>query len=118
MCGLLLLLRLRLRLRLLLTLLLLLLLHPDHAHTTRATGQWTRGRGGQLLGLLLLLTSLVSIPGELHLLLLLMRRVLLLLGRALLPLGLLRRSTGCLGCGRRAPRGSRASFNRKVGTVT
>jgi len=37
---------------LLLLLLLLRLLNrgPDRAHATRATGQWTRGRGGLLLG--------------------------------------------------------------------
>ena len=46
----------------LLLLLLLLLLHPDHAHITRATGQWTRGRGG--------CATSVSIAGGLLLLLL------------------------------------------------
>jgi hypothetical protein len=63
---------------LLLLLLLLIYRGPAQPDTTRATGQSTEGRGGQLLGLLLL-TSSVSIPGELQLLLLLMRRMLLLL---------------------------------------
>ena len=63
---------------LLLLLLLLTYRGPAQPDTTRATGQSTEGRGGQLLGLLLL-TSSVSIPGELQLLLLLMLRLLLLL---------------------------------------
>ena len=63
---------------LLLRLLLLLLYRgPAQPDTTRATGQSTEGRGGQLLRLLLL-TSSVSIPGELHMLPLLMLRSLLL----------------------------------------
>ena len=65
---------------LLLLLLLLIYRGPAQPDTTRATGQSTEGRGGQLLGLLLL-TSSVSIPGELQLLLLLMLRLLLLLSR-------------------------------------
>ena len=78
MLHLLLLLLLLLLLRLLLLLLLLLLYRgPAQPDTTRATGQSTEGRGGQLLGLLLL-TSSVSIPGELHMLPLLMLRSLLL----------------------------------------
>ena len=63
---------------LLLLLLLLIYRGPAQPDTTRATGQSTEGRGGQLLGLLLL-TSSVSIPGELQLRLLLMLRSLLLL---------------------------------------
>ena len=62
---------------LLLPLLLLLYRGPAQPDTTRATGQSTEGRGGQLLGLLLL-TSSVSIPGELLVLLLLMLQSLLL----------------------------------------
>ena len=63
---------------LLLPLLLLLNRGPAQPDTTRATGQSTEGRGGQLLGLLLL-TSSVNIPGELHMLPLLMLRSLLLI---------------------------------------
>ena len=64
-------------LRLLLLLLMLLLYRgPAQPDTTRATGQSTEGRGGQLLGLLLL-TSSVSIPGELLVLLVQMLRSLL-----------------------------------------
>ena len=63
---------------LLLPLLLLLYRGPAQPDTTRATGQSTEGRGGQLLRLLLL-TSSVSIPGELHMLPLLMLRSLLLM---------------------------------------
>ena len=73
--------RARLLLQLLLLLLLLLLLRhrgPVQPDTTRATGQSTEGRGGLLLRMLLR-TSSVSIPGELHLLPLLMLRMLLLL---------------------------------------
>ena len=66
-----------LRLLLLLPLLLLLYRGPAQPDTTRATGQSTEGRGGQLLGELLL-TSSVSIPGELLVLLLLMLQSLLL----------------------------------------
>ena len=64
-------------LRLLLPLLLLLYRGPTQPDTTRATGQSTEGRGGQLLGKLLL-TSSASIPGELLVLLLLMLQSLLL----------------------------------------
>ena len=63
-------------LRLLLLLLLLLLLNvllpcwgPPHAHTTRATGQWTHGREWLLR---MLRSTSVSIPWEVVLLLLLL----------------------------------------------
>ena len=51
---------------------------PAQPDTTRATGQSTEGRGGQLLGELLL-TSSASIPGELLVLLLRLLLSLLLL---------------------------------------